>query len=421
VRPVELAEVPVVPTSLESVSTQSSQTCPARKAPRFPELDGLRGLAAVGVLGIHYMVGAAHKLPLLARTLDLLEMSPLSLDIFFILSGFLIGGILLRTRNAPHYYKTFYQRRFSRILPLYYAWIALFSVLYFVGQGWGLLPPQGYSGAFYLASFACFFQNFFPAIIRSTYIVAPTWTLVVEEYFYLLIPLCVRRLSSRRLAQLLIAVIVLAPLFRGVLFKYIGHRSDWADIATRIWPPCRADALAMGVLLAMAWSVPEIRAWLQNHLPLFRGGMFACSGLAILFAWMAEANLHYSRFLNVSLGRSAVELACLCLIVFLICRPQAGFGRFLSSNIMREFGKISYCLYIVHWGVYWMIFRFVLHARFGERLWLDFVVAPIAFLISCAIAELSWKYFELPILLRARGVPGQLLLPAIPDRQSQTA
>jgi peptidoglycan/LPS O-acetylase OafA/YrhL len=420
VRPVELVGVPVAPTSLESVSAQAPQTCPVLKAPRFPELDGLRGLAAVGVAGIHYMGGPVQKLPLLARVLHILEMSPLSLDVFFILSGFLIGGILLRTRNAPHYYKTFYQRRFCRILPLYYAWIALFTILYFVGQGWGLHPPEGYSGTFYLASFYFLFQNCFPAIIESTFIAAPTWTLVVEEYFYLLIPLCVRRLSSRRLAQMLITVIVVAPLFRGVLFKYIGHRSDWADIATRIWPPCRADALAMGVLLAMAWNVPEIRTWLQNHLSLFRWGMFACSGFAILFAWLAEANLHHSRFLNVALGRSAVELACLCLIVFLICRPQGGFGRLLTSNIMREFGKISYCLYLVHWGVFWMIFRFVLHARFGERLWLDFAVAPVAFLISCAIAELSWKYFELPILLRARGVPGQLSLPAIFDRQTQT-
>jgi peptidoglycan/LPS O-acetylase OafA/YrhL len=250
---------------------------------------------------------------------------------------------------------------------------------------------------------------------------APTWTLVVEEYFYLLIPLCVRRLNYRRLAQLLFTVIALAPIFRGVLFKYIGQRSDWADIATRIWPPCRADALAMGVLLALAWSIPEIRAKLQNRLPLFRWGMFGCSGIAILISWMSKANIPHCRFLNDSLGRTAVELACFCLIAFLICRPQALFGRFLCSNVMRGFGKISYCLYVVHWGVYWMIFRFVLHARFGERLWLDFAIAPIGFLISWAIAAASWKYFELPILQRARGVPEQPVVAVIPEQQPQTA
>jgi peptidoglycan/LPS O-acetylase OafA/YrhL len=394
---------------------------PPQKAPRFAELDGLRGFVAIGVLFLHYLAGPVQKLPLLASAVHLSEMSPLSLDVFFILSGFLIGGILLRARDAPHYYKTFYQRRAARILPVYYAWIAFFSVLFAVaGPGWGLIPPKAYSGVFYLASFALFVQNFFPSIIESTFIVAPTWTLVVEEYFYLLIPLCVRRLTTRRLAQLLVAVIVLAPIFRGVLFSFIGQRSNWADIATRIWPPCRADALAMGVLLAIAWSAPEIRAWLQSRLALFRWGMFLCTGLAIFFSWMAASNLPHSRFLNVSLGRSAVELSCLCLIVFLICRPQGALGRFLATNVMREFGKISYCLYIVHWGIYWMIFRFVLHLRFGERLWVDFAVVPVAFLISWAVATWSWKYFELPILQRAHGAQRKLILPAIPEGQPQT-
>jgi peptidoglycan/LPS O-acetylase OafA/YrhL len=394
---------------------------PVQKASRFAELDGLRGFVALGVLFLHYLVGPVQRLPLLASIVHLLEMTPLSLDVFFILSGFLIGGILLRARTAPNFYRTFYQRRTARILPVYYAWIALFSILYLFGQGWGLVSPRAYGSAFYLASFALLFQNFFPSIIQSAFMVAPTWTLVVEEYFYLLIPLCVRRLSTRRLAQLLVAVIVLAPVFRGVLFSFIGHRSDWADIATRIWPPCRADALAMGVLLAIAWGAPEMRTWLQNRLPLFRWGMFLCSGMAMLFSWMASSNLPHSRFLNVSLGRSAVELSCFCLIVFLICRPQGALSRFLSTNVMREFGKISYCLYIIHWGIYWMIFRFVLHLRFGELLWVDLAIAPIAFLISWAVATLSWKYFELPILQRVHGAQGKkIILPSIPERQPQT-
>ena len=281
-RPIELMGLPApsCPES-QSVLPQVPQT-----GPRFPELDGLRGLAALGVAVIHYVFGPAHKLPWLERAITLSEMSPLSLDIFFILSGFLIGGILLRTQHKPDYYKTFYRRRFFRILPLYYAWTALFVVLYFVAQGWGLNPPQGYSGAFYLASYVFLFQNFFPAIIRSTYIVQPTWTLVVEEHFYLLVPLCVRRMSPRRLVQSLFAVIVLAALFRGVLFKFIGQRSEWADIAARIWPPCRADALAMGVLLAILWRSPALRLWLQKHLSLFACGMFASSGLAMLtYIW----------------------------------------------------------------------------------------------------------------------------------------
>ncbi len=394
---------------------------PSQSGPRYPVLDGLRGFAALGVAIVHYLFAPAHELPVIFRITYLLEMTPLSLDLFFILSGFLIGGILLRARSKPDYYKTFYRRRFYRILPLYYAWIALFCVLYFVAQGWGLAPPQGRSTLLYLGSFVFLFQNFSPAIIRSTYIVQPTWTLALEEHFYLLIPLCIRRMSSRRLVQSLIAAIVLAPVFRGVLFKYIGNRSDWADIAARIWSPCRADALAMGVLLAVIWSSQPQKEWVQKNVSFFTWGMFASSGIAILLDWMAGANFHFCRFLHVSLGRSAVEFACFCLIVFLLCRPHSGFGRFLSTTTMREFGKISYCLYVIHWGVFWIIFRFVLHARFGERLWVDFSVIPIALLISIGIAQLSWKYFEHPLLQRAHRVPPPVPVAAIPGQQAQIA
>ena len=75
---------------------------------RFPELDGLRGLAAVGVAVFHYLIPPAQKLPRLMRTIDLIGMSPLSVDMFFILSGFLIGGILMRLKESPDYYKAFY-------------------------------------------------------------------------------------------------------------------------------------------------------------------------------------------------------------------------------------------------------------------------------------------------------------------------
>jgi peptidoglycan/LPS O-acetylase OafA/YrhL len=228
-------------------------------------------------------------------------------------------------------------------------------------------------------------------------------------------------MSSRRLVQSLVTVILLAPLFRGVLFKFIGHRAAWADIATRIWPPCRADAVALGVLLAILWHSPELRQWLHNHLPLFVCGMFAGSAVAMVLEYMARANFAYCRFLHASIGRSAVELASFCLIVYLICRPLSVFARFFSTNLMRELGKISYCLYVIHWGILWMIFRFVLHTRFGERLWLDFTVAPVALLLSIAIARLSWKYFEYPLLQRAHGAPRQISVRPIPERQPQIA
>ncbi len=388
---------------IEPVQTQTAQN-----GVRYPVLDGLRGLAALGIVIVHYSSGLSWRLPVVATAERFYEMSPLCLDVFLILSGFLIGGILLRTRNAPDYYRTFYRRRFYRILPLYYAWIAIFFVFFFVGQGWGLTPPRNLSDTLYLASFALLFQNFFVSIIESTFIVAPTWTLAVEEHFYLLAPVCVRRLSLRRLVQMLLGVILLAPLFRGVLFRFVAHREKWADVATRIWSPCRADALAMGVLLAVIWRSPEVRDWVDRHISLCFWGMFAGSGSAMLLSWMARANVSFCSFLSVAFGRTGVEFASLSVIVYLLWRPKSAIARWFNSKPLLELGKISYCLYLIHWGILWMIYRFILHTRFGGHLRLDVVVAPIALAISIGIAELSWKYLESPLIQHAHGSGNKL-------------
>jgi peptidoglycan/LPS O-acetylase OafA/YrhL len=404
------------PNSRSPAPTETSQS-----APRYHVLDGLRGLAAIGIVVVHYSSGASWRVPAVATVERFYEMSPLCLDIFLILSGFLIGGILIRTRNKPDYFKTFYRRRLYRILPLYYSWIAIFFVFYFVAEGWGLTPPKDLSGRLYLASFALLFQNFFVSIIESTFIVAPTWTLAVEEHFYLMAPICIRRLSPRRLVQALLGVILLAPLFRGVLFRFVAHREKWGDIASRIWSPCRADALAMGVLLAVIWQSPKVRDWVDRHISLCVWGVLAGSGSAIVLSTMARANLSYCSTLSVAFGRTGVEFASLCVIVYLLWRPESGIGKIFTSRLLLELGKISYCLYLVHWGILWMIYRFILHTHFGDHLHLDVVVAPVALALSIGIAELSWKYFEEPLIRRSHRPPKDVTIPTIHSGHPQTA
>jgi peptidoglycan/LPS O-acetylase OafA/YrhL len=417
--PMELIPSPS-PAGTQPAAGESLPSLPSGQ--RFGALDGLRGLAALGIVFIHYSSGVSWRLPIFARLERFYEMSPICLDIFLILSGFLIGGSLIRTRNAPDYYKTFYRRRCYRILPLYYAWIAIFFVFYFVGQGWGLWPPKDMSPAFYLASFLFFIQNFFTSIIESSFIVAPTWTLAVEEHFYLLAPLFVRRLSPRRLVHVLLGIIVLAPIFRGVLFRIIGQRENWAGIASRIWSPCRADALAMGVLLAVVWRSPNVRAWVDKHMSLCALGMVAGSGAAVLLSRMADANYRYCRTLSMAFGRTGVEFASLSVIVYLLWRPRSAVGRFFSTKVLRELGKISYCLYLIHWGILWMIYRFILHAKFGDHLLrLDIKVAPIALLLSIAIAKVSWHYLESPLIQRSHRQPQRVSISPMPQQHPQTA
>lgn len=125
--------------------------------------------------------------------------------------------------------------------------------------------------------------------------------------------------------------------------------------------------------------------------------------------------------LSVAFGRTGAEFASLCVIVYPLWRPESGIGKIFTSKLLMELGKISYCLYLIHWGILWMIYRFVLHARFGEHLRLDLVVAPVALALSIGIAELSWKYFEEPLIRRSHRQPKDLTIPTIHSRHPQTA
>lgn len=385
------------------VERPEQTVAPARssdKGNHVPELDGLRGLAALCAVGYHYLFGPALAIPSVAILNTILEATPIALDTFFILSGFLIGGILLRSKDSPNYYKTFYLRRFHRILPLYYSWIAIYVVFYFAGRGWGLVAPRGYNTAFVFASFIFMCQNFFIAIVESTYIVSPTWTLAVEEQFYLLAPPAIKRLSQRRLAQVLCGVILIAPVLRGFIIKFIGHGEFWSRVATRIWTPCHADALAIGVLLAMAWDSEEKRHWLQKHSRFLPLGMIVFTSLGSVLLYLAYNNVPHTYVLTAVFAQTAMEFSCLCLMVFVLTHPESLFCKFLRSDRMRGVGKISYCLYLVHWGILWMIVRFVLHAKFGESPRLELAVAPVALAISFAVAKLSWRFLENPLIRR---------------------
>jgi len=329
-----------------------------------------------------------------------LEYSPVSVDTFFVLSGFLIGGILLRAKESANYYRTFYVRRAFRILPLYYSWLALCLVFVFFAPGWGIARPTGYSPALVAGAFVFFFHNFVPAIARSSLIASPTWTLAVEEHFYLVAPTLVRKLSERRLTQVLVGVVGGAPLFRGFLFKTIGHGMDWVVHANYMWTFCRVDALAMGVLLAVFWTSPEKRARLKALSPFLLPCLFALTALGWMGQFLNDRQVPHTFTLAAALGRTTTELACAGLMLLVLTQPDAAIGRFLRSSFMREAGKISYCLYLVHWGVLWMLTRFVFHTQFGISLKMDLVLAAVSLVLSIGVSKLSLRYIEEPLIRR---------------------
>src|SRR5215471_8318316 len=176
----------------------------------LPELDGIRGIAIITVLLYHLFcysmfrhswTGLAHL------AMKVTENMSHGVDLFFVLSGFLITGILLDSRTDPRYFRTFYARRALRILPLYYVVLAVILLCY----------PN--SGPYVLLSFA-HLSNVAPAL-SITMVNGAMWSLSVEEHFYLFWPLVVRRVRPAMVARIAAGVCLAEPLIRGIAFPHV--------------------------------------------------------------------------------------------------------------------------------------------------------------------------------------------------------
>ena len=215
-------------------------------APRIPALDGLRGIAILLVLLFHGLYNNHVDSKLVSIFLSLGRLSWSGVDLFLVLSGFLIGGILLDAKDSPRYFTTFYLRRAYRILPIYGVVVGIYSLRYLPVS---VLHSWAGSAAIPFGAYPTFTQNFWMAS-RGTFgpvSMAVTWSLAVEEQFYLTAPLIVRRLSRKRLVYMLAAIVFLAPILR-VLLVFTFHQDC---LAAYVLMPCRADALCLGMLSAI--------------------------------------------------------------------------------------------------------------------------------------------------------------------------
>ena len=220
---------------------------------RIPELDGLRGAAILLVLFYHYGYLTPHGKA--GTFLDGLQgsfgMGWAGVDLFFVLSGFLIGGILLDSRTSPRFFRTFYARRFFRIIPLYYIWIGLYFVLTLSALSVFLKPLGGGREQPNIVPIYMFFLQNMTKNLHSNFgtaWLAHLWSLAVEEQFYLFAPLAVCFVSRKRLVPLLLIAILGAPIARIVVFKISTTHSIQYMLTA-----CRADGLSLGVLLATGW------------------------------------------------------------------------------------------------------------------------------------------------------------------------
>jgi peptidoglycan/LPS O-acetylase OafA/YrhL len=396
------AAPPAVPSSLPEVpagAARATNIAPALRT-RIPELDGLRGMAILLVLLHHFLSLQPGNFAVSAH--GPFALGWCGVDLFFVLSGFLIGGILLDARDSPRYFRTFYARRVFRILPLYYLWIGGYFLFVAV-----LAHPEPLRQ---LGIYATFLQNSFRfdhGVLGSAWL-DHLWSLSVEEQFYLLIPLAIFLLPRRHLTALMLATVVAAPILRVLFHVYVpAHPAAQYKLTM-----CRADALALGVLLAIAW---RSGAWHGNrwHSDHWRDDFGARTvrpftpHLIILLAVLA-GGVAYLAIWNPSQyslgmaawGYSTIDFFFAGLLVLALSAREGKWAAVCRWPVLGALGRISYCLYVIHPLVNFACHKILLHAAPVTGTLRADAVTLFAAALAIALATFSWKFYEHPLLRR---------------------
>jgi peptidoglycan/LPS O-acetylase OafA/YrhL len=363
---------------------------------RIPALDGLRGLAISLVLLSHYTWFKSGHNWLAHIIQTVFPLSWTGVDLFFVLSGFLIGGILMDCRNTENYFRTFYIRRICRIFPLYFLWLVLFAVLPWLlsaccFQGWyNWLFAKDFSKV-PMWSYTVFLQNIFCSriFLHTSYWMIVTWSLAVEEQFYLLVPAVIWFVPVRKLPYVLALLILFAPVFR--LFLYMYH----PDIFTLVLLPCRMDTLLIGVLCAYWIRHERSRLWLEKR----QGRLYPVLGVLLAGAGYltANANSPYS-FEMVFWGYSWLALLYACLLLIVVTEKKGIIISFMRLPLLRNLGIIAYGVFLMHLAINILMHGLILGREVYITNLLDVSVTLVALFATLLLATLSWHFFEKSII-----------------------
>lgn len=352
-----------------------------------PALDGLRGVAILLVI-LNHLAPDARPLPDGLGVLELARGAAsagwVGVDLFFVLSGFLITGILCDAKGSSSYFRHFWARRALRIFPAYYLFLA--GTLLWLR--WNTPTAEAAHLPYWI-----YLQNYGMAPDGDAvhFQWAHTWSLAVEEQFYLVWPVVVWLASRTALLRVCLTLVVLAPALRtGLTLAGVD------PFAIYIATPARMDALALGALVAV---LARGKGGLARFVPAARAaGTVAVLGVVSIAAW--RGNFGAKSFPVQTAGFTCVAVGFAALLVLVVeARPRA-LTRALEAGWLRLFGRTSYAVYLIHpfaiavlWQ--WMVPEKALRlaptpGAVGQ--YLVYCAAAIALSLACGVA--SWHLYE---------------------------
>jgi peptidoglycan/LPS O-acetylase OafA/YrhL len=358
----------------------------------IPALDGVRGIAICAVLFVHSFPIVTAALPQeTARMISRIgDVGAFGVDLFFVLSGFLITGILIDTRSSPRYFRNFYARRFLRLFPLYYLYLAFVALLLPWLHAIFRTSIPDYNGNWWW--YLLYFCNWKTGNAVGDPSLGHFWSLAVEEQFYLVWPAIVLLLSRRYLVLCCGAVTLLS----------LGLRLAWAhdnvywNVIYRL-TVTRLDTLALGALAALAVRSQRWRPLCEKY-----SGAMILAGMgtfAMIVALVGSASWEEKPIQTIGAFAAAVGFTGLVLGAALY--RSGPLYRFLMSPVLTAYGKYSYGIYVYHVVVLlhcdWIASWIVRHSPWTH------LMAPITIVVMANIAVFfiarsSYLLFEKPIL-----------------------
>jgi len=381
----------------------------------LPALDGLRGLAILLVMQYHFwglafgLTGWKPTLAIDRYAKKLFGTGWSGVDLFFVLSGFLITSILYDAKRSGFYFRNFYARRFLRIFPLYYAFLAIallilpnFDRLVGPGQFEALRDSQ----LWYWTYTVNIGSSIHQLQANAPLVYSQFWSLAVEEQFYLLWPLLILVFSRRTMMALCGALIIGALALRIIFVQPIS--SSFATLAAPYnLLPSRVDTLALGALLALALRGGYDLLQYRKHAlavgaasaAVLAALFIAQGGLSALDQWVQTIGLSAFAFLYASL-----------LLLVLTSLPGSPLHRIFTHFTLRSLGRYSYAIYVFHLLVAFQVSAQInrseqMRTVLGSQIPWNILFSVICSTISIAAAWLSWHLVEKQVLKLKRFVP----------------